>query len=90
MENYNNIENNNDIVSKISDDVKICKLRKKNDGTQKNMQCMEELHKVEKANAQKKNEELAEKYDIEKMMVNAIEAYLLSLDNDLKKATVLM
>ena len=45
-------------------------------------------YKVENTNAQKKNEELAEKYDIKKMTVNAMEAYLASLDDKYRKVKV--
>ena len=82
------IKNNNKIVVKISGVVRVCELREQNDRTTKSLRLMEKQYKVEKAIAQKKNDDLAEKYNIEKITVNAMEAYLASLDDEYKKVKV--
>ena len=67
-----------------------CKLQKQNDSTKKSLRLMEKQYKEEKANMQKKNKEWADKYDIKKITVNAMEVYLASLDDEYMKVKVLM
>ena len=52
LETEDDIENNNDIISKISGDMKLCELRNENNSLQKNIQRTEEQYDVEMMNVQ--------------------------------------
>ena len=77
---------------KYIDELKMrsCELQKQNNSTKKSLRLMEKQYKVEKANVQKKNEEVAKKYNIKKITVNTMEACITLLDDEYRKVKVLM